>query len=272
MVPYEKGFNLLYSLEKTVGAGKFATFMKAYFDNFKFSAVTSQSFIAFFESHFEDVPAIKDFDWDTWLHKPGLPETPQFDRTLSAECEGLADAWISVDDGETVKGMLPKHDISGWSTGRKTCFLDSLLATCTERKRPLSLATVVDMKKMYQMHESQNSEVLFRFCMIAVEAGDESIIPVVVRFITSQGRMKFVRPLYRALYRSSMGKDIAVSTFLENKDFYHPIAAKMLAADLMPEKKRAWDVAAVIQKPFVIGGIFAVSAAVGIALLRGRRR
>lgn len=29
-----------------------------------------------------------------------------------------------------------------------------------------------------------------------------------------------------------MGKDIAVSTFLANKDSYHPIAAKMVATDL----------------------------------------
>jgi len=29
-----------------------------------------------------------------------------------------------------------------------------------------------------------------------------------------------------------MGKDIAVSTFLANKESYHPIAAKMVATDL----------------------------------------
>lgn len=275
-VPYEKGFNLLYSLERIVGADKFAGFMKAYFNHFKFSTVTSQSFVEYFESYFEDVPAIKEFDWDTWLHKPGMPvETPSFDRTLSAECQGLADAWISVDDGETVKGMLPKHDISDWSTGRKTCFLDALLGTCTERKRPLALSTVASMKDKYQMHQSQNSEVLFRFCMIAVEAGDTSILPVVVRFITTQGRMKFVRPLYRALFHSEMGKDIAVSTFLENKDFYHPIAAKMVASDLEEKKKKSTSCGGLVmtnlQNPLVIGGLLALSVAVGVAILRGKR-
>ncbi|KAL7533149.1 hypothetical protein ACHAWF_004363 [Thalassiosira exigua] len=274
-VPYEKGFNLLYTLEKLVGADKFARFMKAYFNHFKFATVTSQSFVEYFNSFFEeDVPSVKDFDWDTWLHKPGLPEAPEFDRTLSSGCEGLADAWISVDEGETFKGILPKHNITGWSTGQKTCFLDALLATCTERKRPLSLATVADMKELYKMHESQNSEVLFRFCMIAVEAEDESIIPLVVQFITAQGRMKFVRPLYRALFRSKMGKDVAVSTFLENKDFYHPIAAKMIATDLKPEeKKKIWDaVGELRKKPLVVGGVLAISAAVCVALIRGKRR
>eukprot|EP00584_Thalassiosira_punctigera_P013610 CAMPEP_0172574672 /NCGR_PEP_ID=MMETSP1067-20121228/136821_1 /TAXON_ID=265564 ORGANISM="Thalassiosira punctigera, Strain Tpunct2005C2" /NCGR_SAMPLE_ID=MMETSP1067 /ASSEMBLY_ACC=CAM_ASM_000444 /LENGTH=665 /DNA_ID=CAMNT_0013367305 /DNA_START=11 /DNA_END=2008 /DNA_ORIENTATION=- len=275
-VPYEKGFNLLYALERLVGADKFAVFMKAYFDNFKFSTVTSQSFVEFFESHFEDVPAIKEFDWKTWLHEPGMPEAPTFDRTLSAECEGLADAWISVDDGETAGGVLPKHDISDWSTGRKTCFLDSLIGTCTERKRPLSLSTVASMKEMYRMHQSKNSEVLFRFCMLAVEAGDESILPVVVRFVTTQGRMKFLRPLYRAMFRSGMGRDVAVSTFLGNRDFYHPIAAKMVASDLdstkSEKKKTLGGLVCGLPRPLVIGGVLVLSAAVGVALLRGKRR
>ncbi|KAL7535361.1 hypothetical protein ACHAXR_007013, partial [Thalassiosira sp. AJA248-18] len=275
-VPYEKGFNLLYALERMVGADKFAGFMKAYFNHFKFSTVTSQKFVEYFESYFKDVPIIKEFDWETWLHKPGMPKAPTFDRTLSAECEGLADAWLSVDDGETAKGILPKHDISAWSTGQKTCFLDALMGTCTQRKRPLSLSTVASMKDLYQMHESQNSEILFRFCMISVESGDASILPVVIRFITSQGRMKFVRPLYRALFHSEMGKDIAVSTFLENKDFYHPIAAKMVATDLdstskSEKKKSCGGLVSNLQKPLVIGGILALSAAIGIALIRGKR-
>lgn len=287
-VPYEKGFNLIYALERMVGAEKFAEFTKAYFNHFKFSTVTSQSFREYFESYFEGVPSVKQFDWETWLNEPGMPEDPKFDRTLSAECEGLANAWMTADDGETGKDILPKHDISSWSTGQTTCFLDALLRTCTERKWPLSLSTIASMKEMYRMDESQNSEVLFRFCMLAVEAGDASILPVAVRFITTQGRMKFIRPLYRALSQSEMGKDVAVSTFLENKDFYHPIAAKMLATDLrsedkekpyaatsspiaLDEKKKLGTFILNIQKPLLIGGILALSAAFGLALLRGKR-
>lgn len=262
-----------------VGAKAFAEFTKVYFERFKFATVTSQSFRDLFETHFHDNSSIKDFDWDTWLHKPGLPPLPAFDRTLSAECEGLAAAWTDIDDGEAGAGAPPPRDIAAWSSGQKTCFLDALLA----RDRPLSRATIARMKDLYRMHESHNSEVLFRFCMLAVAAGDEAILPVVVRFITSQGRMKFVRPLYRSLFRSDMGKEIAVKTFLANKDFYHPIAAKMVAADLSSatseEKKTepketatsACGIASYLKNPIVIGGALAVSAAISIVLLRGKR-
>ena len=44
--------------------------------------------------------------------------------------------------------------------------------------------------------------------------------------------MKYVRPLYRALFASEMGKELAVQVFLKHKDFYHPICSKMIATDL----------------------------------------
>ena len=48
-IPYEKGFNLLYSLERMVGKDKFGEFTKAYFNEFKFGVITSEKFQNFFE-------------------------------------------------------------------------------------------------------------------------------------------------------------------------------------------------------------------------------
>jgi leukotriene-A4 hydrolase len=132
------------------------------------------------------------------------------------------------------------------------------------------------MKEAYNMQQSKNSEVLHRFCMLAVAAGDSEIIPTVIRFITTQGRMKFVRPLYRALYKSEMGKDIAVKTFLANRDFYHPIAAKMVATDMSVGKTEDGESKSKKKKGITlmavgVGAVVVGVAAVGIALRRGRR-
>ena len=275
-VPYEKGFHLLYSLEKMVGAQPFGEFTKAYFHKFKFGVITSQLFREFFQEYFQkDYPqVVMNFDWDTWLYQPGMPPKPDFDRTLSAACENLADSWMAV-EGDASK--VPLTDISKWSTSQKICFLDAILAKCSDRDQPLSLETVTLMKQSYKMHETHNSEVLHRFCMISVAAGDATIVPVVIRFITTQGRMKFVRPLYRALFASKMGKNIAVKTFVKHRDFYHPVCAKMLAKDLEivdaaelkvnVEKKKVQS-----QKHLIIGAVIVAASAIGIALYRGRRR
>ena len=68
-----------------------------------------------------------------------------------------------------------------------------------------------------------------------VSAEDEAVLPLTVQFLKEQGRMKFLRPLYRALYKSKMGKEAALQTFKEAGGSYHPIAAKMVAADLSTE-------------------------------------
>jgi leukotriene-A4 hydrolase len=44
--------------------------------------------------------------------------------------------------------------------------------------------------------------------------------------------MKYLRPLYRALSRQPGAREAAVAAFEGNRAAYHPIAAKMVAADL----------------------------------------
>jgi len=78
-----------------------------------------------------------------------------------------------------------------------------------------------------------------------MKAGWAPIIPQVTKFATEQGRMKFVRPLYRELFKvisdlyalshlSQMpgGADVAKSTFLEHRSQYHAIASSLIAKDL----------------------------------------
>ena len=65
-----------------------------------------------------------------------------------------------------------------------------------------------------------------------LQAEDETVLPKIVSFLEEQGRMKFLRPLYRAMFKSSCGKQLALDTFSRLRDGYHPIASKMLSSDL----------------------------------------
>ncbi len=51
-------------------------------------------------------------------------------------------------------------------------------------------------------------------------------------FATTQGRMKFTRPLYKELFKSPMARQLALDTFQAHAACYHPICRKMVAADL----------------------------------------
>lgn len=237
-VAYERGFNFLIYLERLVGSKAFEKFFQYYVKVFSYKTLTSDDFKDFFLGFFKDNAAVKDIDWDAWYYAPGMPpEIPDYDRSLAEASEKLASIWYAVDRSGR---MLPTQNIKAWSSAQITTFLDALLSQTEDC--PLQLPTIRAMDKLYNFSKVRNSEVLFRYCRLAIAAGDESILPVVCRFITTQGRMKFVRPLYRALHHSKIGRSVARQVFLENQDFYHPICAKMIASDLKERSKSqaAW--------------------------------
>ena len=98
-----------------------------------------------------------------------------------------------------------------------------------------------------------------------LSAGAARGVSLALDFVTCQGRMKFVRPLYRALRDSPCAgaKETAISTFVENADFYHPICRKMVASDL------GVDLSA---SGFDVRLVMAGAALVAIGLLLARRR
>ena len=74
MVPYEKGSTFLWYLEDLVGgAAVFEPFLKSYYNKFAYKSIDSDQFKAFFLEKFSGLEAAKEIDWETWLHKPGMP-------------------------------------------------------------------------------------------------------------------------------------------------------------------------------------------------------
>lgn len=270
-VAYEKGFTFLLYLERLVGSPEFEAFFAAYVARFASHTLTSEDFKEFFLAHFSKSDKVKEIDWDTWFHADGMPPVlPELDMTLASDSQALASLWIDVDRNS--KSAPTKNDMKSWSSLQITCFLDDLQVKTGGL--PLKVSTLSAMNALYHFAESRNSEVLYRYCELAIPAEDESILPVAIRFITTQGRMKFTRPLYRALYKSKMGKGLAVSTFLANKDFYHPICVKMVAQDLQVDQtdNSSISLLGLTVPEVVVWGLTAAVAVVTIMSFQTRKR
>ena len=259
---------MLY-LERLFGTDKFEEFFQAYIARFASKTLTSIDFKVFFLEHFDGNPKLKEIEWDVWFYGQGMPPVlPSLDQSMAKASADLAATWCAVDCEE--KNPPSACEISGWSTGQTTCFLDTLQVLTADK--PLRISTLQAMKQLYCLAESKNSEILFRYCLLAIASEDESIIPVVVRFITSQGRMKYVRPLYRRLYRSKIGKDIAIDTFLQHKDIYHPIATKMIAMDLKVAIDKSKPSALFGMNPLLVTSMLVAAVGVAVALVHNNRK
>ncbi|MES1910489.1 MAG: hypothetical protein MHM6MM_003073 [Cercozoa sp. M6MM] len=226
-VPYEKGYNLLVHLERQVGRGVMDKYLKAHFQHFAGRSFCTSEFREFFEAFAAQNGAEISVDWDKWLHEPGMPPVRnEFDATRADEAKTLATQWL-------LHGASPAP-VNNWSTTAKIIFLDTAIQRVeesekeeerdwSERLRQLDDAT--------HFSQSQNAELQFRWLQLSVRAKLPSAPEACAHFLGRFGRMKFVRPLFRALHAGVFRRQ-AAEIFGKLRHTYHPICAKMVARDL----------------------------------------
>jgi len=234
VIPYEKGFLLLHYLSTITGAALFGEFVTAYISQFKFKTLTGADFRAFFTEWCTgkgiDSSAV---DWEAWLINPGAPPVEMaFGNTVGAQASDLAKRWLKA-EGEGEPEGCTAEAVKGWMYAHWTVFLDEITSAIrSDSSRALSLSRLKRMDELYSLTASHNSEIRLRWQRLCMLHRADFIVPHVISFATAQGRMKFVRPLYRDLYAWEEQRQTALDTFREHADHYHPIARKMLAQDL----------------------------------------
>lgn len=194
-------------------------------DRFKFSSITSGDFRDFFMLHFlgqdgAKVAALASIDWEAWFNTPGLPLVlSDFSNPLSKNVEVVANDWIAAfkEDLSQPKTATPS-DLKDWSTSQRSIFLEKLISFSDQESIVIPSSTLQSIDSLYSFGESNNAEIKFRWQKLCLKSDVEWIVPQVKEFIISQGRMKFVRPLYRALRLSSAGAQVAIDTFEQYQD------------------------------------------------------
>ncbi|CAO1615221.1 unnamed protein product [Sympodiomycopsis kandeliae] len=237
-IPYEAGSNLILHLEQTVGGlDNFLPFIKSYFKVFFDRSVTTQDFLDhlfnFYASSPEITKALKNVNWDAWLHGEGidLPVKMEYDDTLAKQSVTLAKKWLEVikSSADPASAGFSHSDVSSFDTDQIVVFLERIhedTSVHVTEKYSKFLDQVYNFSKNY----GSNGEAMLRFYEVALEDKDSSYKEQAAQWVSRQGRMKYNRPVYRSLYK--IAPELARSTFSANKGFYHPIAASMIEKDL----------------------------------------
>ncbi|KAL1897347.1 Leucyl aminopeptidase yscIV [Sporothrix stenoceras] len=231
-VPYEKGFHMVYYLERLVGRANFDKFIPYYFKKWSGKSLDSyefrDTFLEFFDKpEFADLKdVVAGIDWEGRFHTPGLPPKPKFDTTLIDVCYKLAEQWKSKDFVPSPK------DVEGWVANQKIVFLGEIQGFAD----PITVEQSEKMGAAYGLVDTQNVEVKSAYYVVALRAQDKSTYQGTADLLGTVGRMKFVRPLYRAL--NKVDRPLALATFEKNRDFYHPICKAMVEKDLGPDANR----------------------------------
>ena len=80
----------------------------------------------------------------------------------------------------------------------------------------------------FHLTGSGNSEILFTWLRLAIPRHYEPAVPALEQFLTSQGRRKFLTPLYKDLLASRWGKEEAKRIYLKARPLYHSVATATL--------------------------------------------
>ncbi|HLL52742.1 MAG TPA: M1 family metallopeptidase [Myxococcaceae bacterium] len=205
-VPYEKGYLFLKALEDAAGRERFNHFVRGYVEEFRFRSITTEEFLAFVEHELPGV--LEKVDAKAWVFGPGVPQNAPAPR--SAKLEALERHGTAVPNDATAKAWSPTE----WELYLKNLPHPSPLAVCEELDRRFGLTT------------SRNHEVLVTWLELATLSGHAPALPRVEQVLQQVGRMKYLRPLYRALAKTDPVR--ARGCFERFRDGYHPIARQVV--------------------------------------------
>ncbi|XP_067683113.1 leukotriene A-4 hydrolase-like isoform X1 [Haliotis asinina] len=229
-VPYEKGFTLLFYLETLLGGPVvFEKFLHSYIEKFTRQSINTQQWKDFLYSYFSDEKsqtALNTVDWDAWFNSQGMPPViPDYDTTLARACTELREKWCAASDADL--SQFSANDLASLSSIQIREFLSQLL-----EQEPLSVTKLEKMQELYDFNSVRNSEIRFRWLRLGLLGHWADAIPRAIEFVTEQGRMKFVRPLYRDMYAWEEARQPAINNFLAVKDEMHNTTASLVEKDL----------------------------------------
>ncbi len=211
LIAYEKGSAFLQTVESVVGRDRLDKFLRDYFDHFAFQPMTSDRMVAYMEAKLLTPEEVKKIGVHEWVFEPGIPANivPVHSAAFAAVDSQVA-AWKA---GGPASGI----QTSKWSTQEWLHFLGALPDT-------IAKARLNDLDKNFHLSASGNSEIEFAWLRIAIRNRYEPAFAALDHFVTSQGRGKFVRPLYTALATTDWGKKLAMDIYKRARPTYHSVA------------------------------------------------
>ncbi|KIK94684.1 hypothetical protein PAXRUDRAFT_142351 [Paxillus rubicundulus Ve08.2h10] len=239
-VPYEKGGNFILHLERALGGlDVFLPYVKDYVATFMGQSITTQQWkdhlFAYFRNQPEAIRALDEISWDEWFFGEGLelPVEMDYDTTLASESYALAQRWDESRDTEVSQTDFDASDLKNMDANQIIVFLERLQTDF----QPLPKAHIDHLGIIYGFSKTNNAEIRFRFYQVALLKPDseaaqayaqEAVDWVVGNDETGvvKGRMKFCRPVFRAVFAAN--SSLAIATYEEYKNEFHPIARNLI--------------------------------------------
>ncbi len=207
-IVYEKGALFLRLLEETAGRERWDNFLRTYFNTFAFKPMDTKIFVEYLTTQLPDV--VQKVDINAWIHGPGIPSNaPQPHSEAFAKVETQAKAFAA---GAAAASL----QTDAWFSHQWVHFIQTLPILPPEK--------MAELDARFHFSESGNNEVLSAWLEKSLDARYKAAYPAIERFLTSQGRRKFLKPLYEKLAKNPEDLVFARKIYKVARPTYHPVS------------------------------------------------
>ncbi len=208
-IAYEKGYFMLRMIEENVGREKFDSFLKTYFEFFKFKNLTTEVFLEYIH---DELPATQTMNLKEWIYKPGLPEN----------CPVIvSDKFSNVDEVRESKRFVQTPSLTrDWTTHEWLHFIRGI-----DTSWNLEAFTTAD--GLFDFTNSTNAEIAAAWFEKSIRANYEPAYQALEAFLVKVGRRKFLTPLYRAMIETDK-KSMAKNIYKKARPNYHFVSTNTM--------------------------------------------
>jgi aminopeptidase N len=209
-IAYNKGYFFLRTIEEKIGREKFDAFLKNYFQSHAFGVMTTEGFIDILTTELLTKEQADAIGINEWIYSAGLPANTAV--VQSAELEKVDELRLKWEGDEIKNSDLPWNN---WSYQERYRFLSNV-------NYNLSLTKIQSLDESFHISKIGNSEVLFAWLMLSIQAKNEAVFADLATFLEKVGRRKFVAPLYEAMENSGYHVT-ALSIYAHCRGNYHAV-------------------------------------------------
>lgn len=209
-IAYDKGATFLRTIESVVGRARWDAYLRGYFDRHAFQPQTSAGFLADLRKNLLKPGEDAKIGVDQWVYQPGIPANAVHVRS---------DAFPAID--AAAKAFAAGGPVSAVpdkvTTQEYVRFLDQL-------PRQLSAGRLAALDERFHWNETGNSEIRFAWLRLALANRYPPAEASAEQFLTSQGRRKFVAPLFQQLQgQGEWGQALAKRIYDKARPGYHAV-------------------------------------------------
>lgn len=209
-IPYVKGFFFLKMLEEHFGRETWDHFLSRYFEQYKFTSLTTEEFEGYLTSTLlrNDQQLKDDLLIEQWLYQPGIPAN--MSEVESQELTRVEQAAESFMDGMSPASL----DTTGWISQHYIHFLQQLPDSLGEDRLQALDAT-------FGFTRTGNTPLLRVWLPFAIRSGYRPAYRRMETFLTSVGRIYLIEPVYKALTQTETGLQRARQIYRKARPLYH---------------------------------------------------